>query len=117
MNNDIINRTTMIVIALHSTSLRIPDPHSAILRARDHPLSLCVERDAGDVIGVAFEDEDRLCAILRGGRGAAVGSFWDLAGVEGDFIAACDGEEGFVGRDAEAVYLAVVVRDLAAAEA
>ena len=46
-----------------------------------------------------------------------MGGLGDAAGVEVDFEAAGDGEEGFVGGDAEAIYLAVGVGDLAAAEA
>ena len=62
-----------------------------------------MEGDAGDVIGVAFEGDDRV----------GVGG---LDVVEFDVVAACGGEVFLVRRDAEAVYLRFGVLDCAAAD-
>lgn len=82
MYDDVVDGAAMVVIALNGASLGVPDLYGAIFRACDHPLCFGVKGNTGDVVGVAFEDEDWLGAILRGGCWTAVGGFWTLAGVE-----------------------------------
>ena len=58
MNDNVIHRHPMCIVALHITAARIPDLDRAVFRGRDEPLGLAVEGDAGDVGCVAVEGED-----------------------------------------------------------
>lgn len=55
MNNHIIYRSPVNVIPLQATCTGIPNLHSSVLGASDHPFSLAVECHAGDVVRVAFK--------------------------------------------------------------
>lgn len=55
MNDNIIDRSPVNVIPLQATCTSIPNLHSSILGASDHPFSLAVECHAGDVVRVTFE--------------------------------------------------------------
>ena len=103
MNNHIVDRRAMRIIALHAPRTRIPYLDGAVLGARHHPFSFAVERDAGYVGGVAFEGED----------GVGVCGF-DF--VEFDRVVTGGGEEAFVWGDAEPVYLRVRVWNCAGAD-
>ena len=58
MDDDIVDGRAMHIIALQTARPRIPDFHRPILGTRHHPFSLAVERDAGDVVGVALKCHD-----------------------------------------------------------
>lgn len=100
MDDHIIDRYAMRVAPLYRTAPGLPDLHSAILRARNHPFTLAVKRNARDVARVAFEREKRV-GVCR------------LDVVEFDCVVACSSEEAFVWGDAEAVDLRVGVLDCA----
>lgn len=104
MNDDVVNRGAMQIIALDTARARIPDLHRAVLGARHHPLPLAVERDAGDVARVAVEGEYGV-----GVRGADV--------VKLDIVVSGGGEIALVGGDAETIDLGVRVLDCAGADA
>lgn len=104
VDDDIIDRDAMGVVALHAARACVPDLDGAILGARHHPLALAMEGDAGDVGRVAFKGEHGI-RIRR----------LDL--VELDRVVAGGGEEALVGRDAEAVDLRVGMRDRPGADA
>ena len=55
MNNHIIYRSPVNVIPLQATCTGIPNLHSSVLGASDHPFSLAVECHAGDVVRVTFK--------------------------------------------------------------
>ena len=84
MNNDVIDRMAVVVIALDNRGPRVPDLDSAILGAGHHPLALAVKSDAGDIPRVAFESQD-----VVGIGGADV--------VEFDVLVAGCGEPALVG--------------------
>lgn len=92
MDDDIVGRAAMIVAALDCARTRFPDLHGAILGGGHHPLALAVERDAGDVAGVALECQQRV-----GVRALDV--------EELDGVVAGGRKKAFVGRDTEAVHL------------
>lgn len=94
----------MVVAALNGAAAGLPDLDGAVLGARDHPLALAVEGDAGDVARVALESEQR----VRIGR---------LDVEELDGVVAGGGQEALIGRDAQAVDLRVRVLDRAGADA
>lgn len=56
--HNIVDRTAMVVIALHSSSFRVPNLHRAIFRARDHPFRIAVKANPRDVIRVTLERQD-----------------------------------------------------------
>lgn len=58
MNNNIIDRSSVGIVALHIAGSRIPDLHGAIFRAGHHPLALAVKCNAGDVVSVTLKSED-----------------------------------------------------------
>ena len=58
MNDNIIDRDFVIIVALYASCPRVPDLYSAILGAGDHPFALAVESYASDVTGMAIEGED-----------------------------------------------------------
>lgn len=84
MNDYIVDWSSVNIIALKTASSCIPHLHSAILRARDHPLALTVECDTSDVVGVTLEGHNRI-GIRR------------LDVIEFDIVMAGGGEEAFVG--------------------
>lgn len=104
MYNNIVHRTPMIITPLNASLPRLPDLDRPIFRTGNHPFALAMKSDAGDVVGVAFEGEDwiRICGfnIVELHVGVGGGS-----------------EETLIGRDAEAVDLAVWVLDCAGTDA
>lgn len=98
VDNHIVDRRVVVVAALNSASASFPDLHSSILGASNHPLSLTVECNAGDVAGVTFKCQDRV--RVRG-----------LDVVKLDTVVACSGKKTLVRRDAKAVDLRVRVLD------
>lgn len=102
--DDVVGGAAVVVAALDGAAAGLPDLDGAVLGARDHPLALAVEGDAGDVARVALEGEQR----VRVGR-------FDVE--ELDRVVARGGEEALVGRDAQAVDLRVRVLDRAGADA
>lgn len=55
MNDHIIDCSPVDIIPLQATGTGIPDLHSSILGAGDHPFPFAVECHAGDVIRVTFK--------------------------------------------------------------
>lgn len=104
VNHNVIRWTSMVIAPLNGARPRFPDLDRSILGARDHPLALAVERDAGDVTRMSLEGQKR---VRVGG----------LDVVELDVVVAGGGEEALVGGDAEAVDLGVGVLDRARADA
>ena len=92
MNNHIVDRAPVKVVALYTPRACIPDLHRTVFGARYHPFALAVERYASDVARVSIESE----------HGARVGGA-DV--VELDVVVARCGEVTLVGGDAEAVDL------------
>ena len=84
MDDHIVDRTAVQIIALYAPCPRIPDLHRTVFGARHHPFALAVERHACDVAGVAIESE----------HGARIGGA-DV--VEFDVVVACCGEVALVG--------------------
>jgi hypothetical protein len=60
MNDDIVDGSSVDVIALQTARACIPDLDSAVLGAGDHPLAFAMECDTGDVVGVALECHHRV---------------------------------------------------------
>lgn len=104
VDDNVIDRSSVGVIALKTAGTGIPDLHSSILRARDHPLALAVEGNSGDVVGVALESHDRI----------GVGR---LDVKELDIVVASSSEEAFVRGDTQAIDLGVRVLDGTGADA
>lgn len=104
VNDHIIHRHAVCIVALHVAAAGIPDLDRAVFRRSHKPFRLAVERDARDVGRVPVEGED----------GVGVCRF-DVVQLDG--VVACGGEVSLVGRDAEAVHLGVGVRDGARADA
>lgn len=98
MDHHVVGRALVVVAPLDGAGPGLPDLDGAVLRARDHPLALAVEGDAGDVAGMALERQQR---VRVGG----------LDVVELDSVVARGGEEALVGGDAEAVDLGVGMLD------
>lgn len=92
MDDHIVDRAPVQVVALDAPRARVPDLHRTVFGARHHPFALAVERDARDVARVSIEGE----------HGAWVGGA-DV--VELDVVIARCGEVALVGGDTEAVYL------------
>jgi hypothetical protein len=92
MNDHIIDRSPVDVIALQATSASVPDFHSSILGASDHPLSFAMECNTSDVVRVTFEGDHGI-GISR------------LDVKELDIIVASSSEESFVRSDAKAIDL------------
>lgn len=55
MNDHIIDRSTVNIIPLQATCSSIPNFHSSVLGASDHPFPLAVECHAGDVVRMTFK--------------------------------------------------------------
>jgi hypothetical protein len=104
VDHDVVDRHAVGVVPLDVTAAGVPDLDRAVLAAGHEPFRLAVERNAGYVAGVSVEGEDRV-----GVRGFDV--------VQLDRVVAGGGEVALVGRDAEAVYLRVGVRDCTGADA
>lgn len=60
VDHDIVHRHPVRVVPLHVPAPRVPDLDGPVLARRHEPLGLAVERDAGDVAGVAFKGKDRV---------------------------------------------------------
>lgn len=96
MDDHIVDRGPVHVIALQTARSRIPDLDSAILRTGDHPLAFAVECDTGDIVGVALEGHHRVGVC-------------GLNVVELNIIVTSSREKAFVGGNAETVDLGVGV--------
>ena len=59
MNDNIIDWCLMDIVALQATGPSIPDLHSSIFGAGDHPLALAVECDTCNVVRVALKGNNR----------------------------------------------------------
>ena len=59
MNDHIVDRAPVQVVALYAPSPRIPDLYSTVFGARHHPFTLTVEGYARDVARVSVESEHR----------------------------------------------------------
>ena len=94
MNNNVIDRNSVGVIALDTGGASIPDLDGAVLRASNHPFALAVEGYAGDVASVPFESENgvRVCRFEI---------------VELDVMISCGCKIALLRRDAQAVHLRV----------
>ena len=57
MDDNIIDRHTMAVISLNGPASGIPNLHSAIFGARDHPFAFAVKGNSGNISGVAFKSQ------------------------------------------------------------
>jgi hypothetical protein len=58
VNNHVIDRDTVCIIALYIPTASIPDLHGAVFGRCDEPLRLAMERYARDIGGVAVEGEN-----------------------------------------------------------
>lgn len=94
MDHHIIHRGSMRVVPLNQPAPRIPDLHCPILAGCNHPLSLAMEPNAGDIISVSLELQHRV-------------------GIRGFYVVESNGEmtgrreESLVGGDTESVDLRV----------
>ena len=104
MNDYIVDRDSMAVVALNGALTRIPYLDCSILGGRDHPFPLAMEGYACDVGGMAVEGQNSIW-IRR------------LYVVEFHGVVAGGCEVAFVGRDAKAVHLRVWVWYCARADA
>ena len=84
MDDHIVDRAPVQVIALYAPRPGIPDLHRTVLGARHHPFALAVERYARDVACVSIESE----------HGARIGR---ANVVELDVVVARRGEVALVG--------------------
>lgn len=87
VDDHIVGGAAMVVAALNGAGTCFPDLDSAILRTSHHPLALAMERDAGDVAGVALKCQQRVW----------IGAL-DVKQFDG--VVAGGREEALVGRDA-----------------
>lgn len=60
MNDDVVDRISVLVVALNLARSSVPNAHGGVFRAGDHPLALAVESNAGDVVGVSLKFHDRV---------------------------------------------------------
>lgn len=58
MDNDVVDGVIVIVIALNTSSLGVPDLDGAVLRAGHHPLALTMKSNAGDIRGVSVKSQN-----------------------------------------------------------
>lgn len=98
VDNHIVDWRVVVVAALNGAGARFPDLHCSILGASNHPLSLAMECNAGDVVGMAFECQDGIWV-----RGLDI--------VQLDAVVACGGKKALVRGDTEAVDLGVRMLD------
>lgn len=96
MNDDVIDGSSVDVVALQATGTSIPDLYSSVLRAGDHPFPFAVECDSRDVACVTFEGHHRV-----GVSGLDV--------EELDIIVTRSGKESLIRGDAQAIDLRVRV--------
>lgn len=67
MDNNVVDRRSVVVAPLNHARARIPDLDSTIFGASDHPFPIAMKRDASDVVRMALKDRNR-----RGVSGANV---------------------------------------------
>lgn len=103
MDDNIIDSGLVHVIALLAACAGVPDFHSPILRAGDHPLSFAMESNPGDVSAMTLEGHHRV-----GIGGLDVEQF--------DMMTSRCGKEALVGSDAETVHLGLGMLDGAGAD-
>lgn len=103
VNDNVVDGGAVNIVALQSSSASIPNLHSTVLRACDHPLALAVECDTSDVTCVPFE----------GHHGVGVGG---LNVIELDIVVTAGGKETLIGSDTKAIDLRVRVLDGARAD-
>lgn len=92
VNDNVINRSPVHVVALQGAGASVPDLDSPVLRACNHPFAFAMECDTGDVAGVTFE----------GHHWVGVGGL-DI--IEFDIVVSAGGEKTLVGSDAQAIDL------------
>ena len=92
MDDYIVDRDAVAVVALHVAGPSIPNLYCAIFGAGDHPFSFAMESDSSDVAGVSLE----------GKYSRWVGAF-DI--VELDSVMSGSSQEALVGRYTQAVDL------------
>lgn len=102
MDDDIIDSSFVHVIALLAACARVPDFHSPILRAGDHPLSFAMESNTGDISAMALKGHHRV-----GVGGLDVEQF--------DMMTSRCGKEALVGGDTKTVHLRLGMLDVAGA--
>lgn len=98
VDNYVIDWAAVAVAALNSAAAGLPNLDSAILRAGNHPFALTVERNAGDVVGMALEGQDWVW-VCR----------FDIVELDAVMTSSC--EESLVWRDTETVDLRIRVLD------
>lgn len=98
MDDHIVDRSPMDVVALETAGASIPDLDSTILGAGDHPLALAVEGNSSDIVGVTVEGHHRV----------GVGGF-DI--IQLDIVMTGGGQVALVRGDAKTVDLGVRVLD------
>lgn len=90
VDDDVVDGGAVVVVALHAAGLGVPDLDAAVFGARHHPLGVAVEADPRDVVGVAFESEDRV-AIVAGTLVVTLGGAGVVGVVAGAGVGACGG--------------------------
>lgn len=60
VNDHIIDRSSVNVITLQATRTSVPNLHSPIFRAGNHPFPFTVKRNSGNVVGVTFKRDHRV---------------------------------------------------------
>ena len=58
VDDDVVDRAAMVVVALDGAEARVPNFDGAILGAGHHPFALAVECNSSDVSGVPFKGKD-----------------------------------------------------------
>lgn len=104
VDDDVIDRELVSVVALKAATADIPDFDGAVLGASDHPFALAVECDSGDVTGVTLKSHQWVRVARLGVK-------------QLDIVVARNGEIFLVGGDAESIDLRVWVLNCAGADA
>lgn len=60
MNDDVVYRGLVYVVALKTACTRVPDLDSSVLGTGHHPLALTMEGYPGDIVGVTLEGHHRV---------------------------------------------------------
>lgn len=104
VDNDVIDRELVSVVALKAAAADVPDLDGAVLGTSNHPFALTVECDSGDVASVALESHEWVWVARLGVK-------------QLDIMVTRNGEILLVGGDAEPIDLRVGVLDGAGADA
>ena len=60
MNDNIVDRNSMRIVALNTAGASVPNLNGAVFGASDHPFPLAVKSYASNVTGMTFESKDRV---------------------------------------------------------